>query len=159
MIKLLTIDSEHESARKLGYSTLLYCDETAECFDNNVVIRWGNGGYIVDKNGKDTDFKNVINRVESIKTNCTKNQALVKMSTVVKTPKIFLKTVPSKEVVVLRETSHSGGYGFQVVIGPKKIYSYQYATKFIRTKIEFRVWFCNGKTMTALRITRKKNKD
>src|ERR1051325_2425403 len=102
MIKLLTIENELRSAQKLDFETFLWEMNPVEKFQEDVIIRWGNGGYCLNKVGHNSDFKNVINSVEAIKLNCNKDKALKKLSEVVDTPKIFTESVPDKQQVVYR---------------------------------------------------------
>ena len=40
-VKILTIESELESVKRLGYpNTTIYLGDYAHKFDNNIVIRW-----------------------------------------------------------------------------------------------------------------------
>jgi hypothetical protein len=153
MIKLLTIDSEYESAERLGFETNTYLHGRTEDYEKDIIIRWGNSGLYCDRNGDCREFKNVINLSESIGKNCEKNFALKTLSKVVKTPQIFEKIIPDGRLAVHRPTSHSGGKGFKVVTGPFNVYHDFYATEWIKADYEIRVFFCGSKTMAAKRVT------
>lgn len=158
-IVLFTIDSEYKSACRLGFDTYYYLyDHKIEDYDNFIVIRWGCGSNAVFKDGKEADFKNVINPVKSIQLNIKKKMALKKISECATTPKIFEKYVPKNKFVVYRPDNHSGGRGFKVNKGPFRIQKYFYATEFINCDREFRVFFCNNKTLMCRRITYNKDK-
>ncbi|MEK6884107.1 MAG: hypothetical protein AABY22_31045, partial [Nanoarchaeota archaeon] len=62
MINILTIDSEFKSAQKLGFETTCSFDKKAEEFDNDIIIRWGNSVLMPSNDGKEKDFKNVLNQ-------------------------------------------------------------------------------------------------
>lgn len=153
MINVLTIDSEKESAERLGLKTLTYFgDKYVESFDNSVNVRWGNSRKILSRSGAEVDFKFVVNPAENIAFNCRKHEALKKLSLIVKTPTLYETEVPAGIVAVVRPIEHSGGSNFQVKTGPFTLNrGHEYATEFIRTSIEYRVWFINGKTLCARR--------
>ncbi len=156
MISILTIGSEFESAQRLGWPTSIYHKEYLSNYKaDEIVIRWGNSSPLYDKDGNGLDFPNVVNPASAIAFNCEKNLALEAISKVVLTPTQYKEKVPSGIQAVVRGTSHSGGKGFNVMKGPVKIADWQYATKFIRTKTEYRVWFCGDKTLCAKRVTKK----
>lgn len=158
MIKVITIESERKSAEKLGWPTYSSPHFYVDDCENDVIIRWGYGAELYNRQMKLQEFTNVINPSKAIALNCDKNKALQKLASVVNTPKIYLKKVPKGKLVVYRSTSHTGGNGFNVQRGPIKIEMGRYATEFINTKTEFRVWFANGKTMMARRYTTNKEK-
>jgi hypothetical protein len=156
MINILTIDSEYDSACRLGFKTTTYINKHAEDFDNEINIRWGNSHLLLDKENKEVDFKNVINPGLIISANCRKHEALKKMSAVVHTPKMFEEAVPDGLLVVVRPVEHAGGSGFSVKNGPLTLEKgHEYATQYIKTKTEYRVWFINGKTLCAKRVCSK----
>lgn len=150
---VLTIDSEYNSAVRLGFPTYKYIPSYDENFKDSLVIRWGNSTTPYDKSGKNIEYKNVINPSKAIYLNCHKNKALETLSSVVLTPKIFKNQVPKGKLAVYRNQEHSSGKSFTVQKGPFKIDEYRYATEFIKTDKEFRVFFCNNKTMMCRRVT------
>lgn len=155
---VFTIDSELASAQKLGYETCCYIDDYVNAYDNDVIIRWGNSSKVYDSTGSYREFRNIINPSSAICLNCTKPVALRKMSRVVNTPAIYKVRVPKNKLVVLRPTTHTGGNGFKVVKGPLELrIGREYATDFIPTKTEFRVWFIGNKTLCAKRVAGKYN--
>lgn len=161
MIKVLTIDSECNSAQKLGFETYVYNYDRIEKYDNDIVIRWGNSSSFYDKDGKIKEFKNVLNKGENIRLNCEKNKSLKKISEVVKTPKIYYGNVPKNKLVVYRNVWHSNGDGFKVEKGPFKIKTKHYATQWIKTNKEYRVWYCKnngGQFIMARRVTYNKQR-
>ena len=161
MIKLLTIDSERNSAQKLGFETYIYNYDRIEKFDNDIMIRWGNSSLFYDKDGKVKEFKNVLNKGKNIRLNCEKNKSLKKISEVVRTPKIYYGTVPKNKLAVYRSIWHSSGNGFKVNKGPFKIDKEHYATQWIKTNKEFRVWYCKnngGQFLMARRVTYNKQR-
>lgn len=154
-IKVYTIGSELDSARRLGFDTTTCIWDRTEEFDSNIVIRWGNSGRHYNKNDYLSEFKNVINNWKSISLNCRKQLALKKLSTVVNTPKIFEKEVPKGVLAVVRPTAHSSGAGFSVRTGPLNLNRDVYATQFIKTDKEFRTWFCGDQVIGAKRVPLK----
>ncbi len=146
-MKILTIDPERESALKLGYDTFVYNEDIGEK-SQDVVIRWGNG-FCPGK-----DFANVVNKASAIHLNVRKQEALKAMSKVVHTPTIWLKSVPKGVKAVLRPFEHSSGQHFQIVDGPHPVDHGWYATRYIQTKQEYRVWFAWDRTLCALRTSR-----
>lgn len=154
-VKLLTCKAEVESARNLGFDTSnraadLYADD----FKDKVVIRWGNSrlSYNNSTSLRPTEFKNVINRADAIYLNCTKPKARRLMAQVVNTPKEFRTTVPAGVTVVLRPLEHSAGSDFFIKKGPYAVPSGWYATEFLKTNEEYRVWFCGDATFWAKRV-------
>ncbi len=153
-IKLLTISTEHDSALKLGFPTYESIGGYTREHNNTIVIRWGNSGSLnaSSDTSRLADFKKVINPARAIALNCDKAKALKKLSLFVTTPRIFEKEVPEGVKCVVRPHTHTGGHGFRIKTGPLKVPQYYYATEFISTNTEFRVWFANGKTIFAKRV-------
>lgn len=155
-IRVFTCESERASAQKLGFETSVGGYFFTDDFSDSICIRWGMGSELSSKKtGKASEFKQVINPAKAIQLNVKKNEALAAMSKVVNTPKVF-KKVPRGKVVVYRPTSHSGGKGFQVVTGPFDVQEGYYATEYLKTDNEYRVFFCGGKTMCAKRVPNKR---
>ena len=154
-IKILTIDSELESAKNIGYDTTTYAGDFADKYDNTIMIRWGNSRPAFSSSGsRDLEFKHVINKHESIRLNCSKPSASKLLSQVVNTPTIWEKKVPAGVLAVVRPNEHSAGFGFSVQEGPFNVPFGHYATRYLDvTKVgaEYRVWFCGNKTMCARR--------
>jgi hypothetical protein len=159
-IKILTINSEHVSATRLGYPTHTYLGDYAYKFDNDVVVRWGNSSYVYSRDGRrNVDFKNVINPADRIKLNCRKSDATKLLAQVVNVPTLYEKSVPKGTLAVVRPHEHAAGIGFSVVEGPHKIQPGTYGTRFLKTDAEYRVWFCGDKTMCGRRVKLKVNED
>jgi len=152
---VLTIESERESASKLGFETYTYVGERASKFDNNVVIRWGNSCWVFDNDEcKQVDFKNVLNPAPNIRINCQKARATKLMAQVVNVPTLWEKSVPAGVLAVVRPHEHSSGHGFSVKKGPFNIEPGTYATRYLdvtKEGAEYRVWFCGNKTMAGKR--------
>lgn len=156
---ILTCHSEFESAKKLGYKeTFEYLPGYVEDYNNSLIIRWGNGVGYHTKCGAPMEFPNVITNYKDIELNCAKNKASKKLSEVVLTPKLWTDTVPKNKWAVFRPTSHAGGKDFQVKKGPFKIDGSHYATEFIKSDKEIRVWYCNGRTICARRVTKNQKR-
>ncbi len=159
MIKLLTIQSELKSAKNLEFETFTYVgDKYIEDFDKDIIVRWGSSYLGYDKNGNYKDYKNVINTSKAINFNCRKNEALEAMSRVVNTPKIYKHEVPANQLAVYRPTEHSSGKGFSVKKGPFLVKDYYYATEWIDTEVEYRVWFCGDAMLWAQRTSVNKKR-
>jgi len=158
-IIVLTTGSEEKSARRLGYPTYTYLPYGQNLKDK-VIIRWGNGFLNAPIENiifsETDDFDNVINRQKSIELNVDKPKALQTISKAVLTPKIYLTAVPNKKIVVFRPKTHSSGQGFQLLKGPFNIVSESYATEYIKTEKEIRVFVCGNKTLTCSREKAKK---
>ena len=157
-IIVLTIDSEFESASKLGYKTYgnyHTLGNFASKFDNKIVIRWGNSRHSYDGTGsKAVEFKQVLNPAEAIRLNCQKAKATKLMSQVVNVPTLWEKSVPKNVLAVVRPPEHSSGYGFSVKEGPFKVQEGTYASRYLdvtKEGAEYRVWFCGNKTMCGKR--------
>lgn len=158
-IKVLTIPSESKSAQKLGFPMETYDFLSMGSHQDKVIVRWGNSNLTHNRaSNKLEEYPFVLNKSESIVLNCSKQKALEKIATVVTTPKIFQKRVPRKKRAVYRNIFHSAGKDFAVIRGPKKIEENKYATEYIGTKYEFRVFFCGNSVMLCRRVTRNKNK-
>jgi hypothetical protein len=152
-IKVLTIDSEYESACRLGYPTHTHLGDYAYKFDGDVIIRWGNSSWVYTRDGSRTaEFKTVINSAKAIKQNCKKAEATKLMAQVVNVPTLWEKAVPKGALAVVRPMEHSAGSGFSVQEGPFKVERGTYATRFLKTDAEYRVWFCGDRTMCGRRV-------
>lgn len=157
-IKVVTIDSERDSVGRLGYAVeprLQYGQE----YDNDIVIRWGNSTlpYYSPNRSTAREFKRVLNSSESIRGNLKKQDSLKIMQEFVKIPKLWCygERVPSNITVAYRPVKHSGGSDFRVITGPFAVERGFYATEWIATPTEYRVWFCGDRTMYALRSVRR----
>lgn len=159
---LFTIRSEYDSAQKLGFVTKLFPNIPAENFAGDVCIRWGLGGKVLNKNYQEVEFNKVINPGLNISSNCNKLQALITLSKAVNTPKLYQTKVPKGKLVVRRPINHTGGDGFSVQTGPITLLKdREYATQFIKTDKEFRVYYCangGGKFMMCRRVTFSKRR-
>ena len=152
-IKVFTIESECESARRLGYPTHTWLGDYANQYNNDIIIRWGNSSILyTDGGGRHAEFKHVINPAECIKQNCRKNEATKLLAQVVNVPTLYEKSVPKGVLAVIRPTEHAAGNGFSVQKGPLKIERGTYGTRFLKTDAEYRVWFCGDKTMCGRRV-------
>lgn len=158
---VIVLTPDHEStARRIGYPISTYLPYNTD-LKKTVVIRWGNG--FQDAPIKDPifseyeDFENVLNKQKSIELNVNKPEALKVLSRVVNTPKAYFDAVPSRKTVVYRPTSHAKGSGFSLKAGPFLIQKGYYATEFIKTKKEVRVFVCGNRTMTCSREKGKKS--
>ncbi len=154
-----TISSEFKSAQNLGFKTFKGLPEYPDFYDKDVIIRWGNSDLNYNSQDKRVEYKNTINTSEAIARNCkNKRESLELYSTVVNTPKIYKKNikVPAGQRVVYRPTNHTGGEGFSIKEGPFIVEPYFYATQFIDTDNEMRVWVCgdgnNYRVLTAKRV-------
>lgn len=162
-IILFTIQSELDSAKKLGFETRLYPHGTpVENFNDDLCIRWGMGSQINSKNWEKSEFKRVLNPADSITQNCNKAEALTILSKAVNTPKLYLSRVPKGKLVVRRPMHHSAGNGFSVQRGFIQLHKgEEYATQYIKTDKEFRVYYCangGGKFMLCRRVTYNKKR-
>ena len=162
-IIVLTIDSELESARKLGYKTTTYLGDYAHQFDDKIIIRWGNSRWLNDTTGRrQADVKNVVNPAKSIRRNCEKANSKKLMSQVVNVPTLWEKFVPADIMAVVRPLEHSSGRGFSVQKGPFQVQDGTYATRYLdvtKEGAEYRVWFCGNKTMGGKRYKMDCNPD
>ena len=162
-ILVLTINSEFESASKLGYKTSTFPGDYAHKFDNKIVIRWGNSRWLYDAAGiKQADFKNVLNPATAIRRNCEKAKATKLMSLVVNVPTLWEKSVPKDVLAVVRPHEHSSGHGFSVKKGPFNVEPGTYAARYLdvtKEGAEYRVWFCGNKTMCGRRHKMQCNPD
>ncbi len=162
MITVYTINSELESAKKLGFETTTCLYGSTDSFNDRLIIRWGNSYLNNDsKTIKPTEFKNILNFSKNIALNCKKNIALKKLSEVVKTPEIYDKEVPKNRFAVYRPIWHSNGKDFNVKKGPFKIELDYYATRFIKTNKEYRVFYCSnngGQFLMCRRVTYRKDR-
>lgn len=159
----LTIQSEEKSVARLGFEYKNYDYRSIEQFrkDNpkTIVVRFGNSYLPANKAFKQEEYDYVLNTSKAIILNCSKHLALKALSKVVNTPKLYEGAVKGRALVVIRPHAHSAGAGFRVARGPLKLNSYEYAINYIKSKTELRVWFVNGKTMTAKRVSTKHAKD
>ncbi len=160
MIHILTVDGEYESALRLGYdSTITEHSGDLKEYLKDVVVRWGNSSPIFTKIADKTqpaEFPRVINPAMAIRLNVDKCAALKILSKVVDTPKVWEqgKKVPPGVEAVHRVIHHHGGEGFNVQTGPFVVGKGFYATRWIPSTIEYRVWFCGENTMCGIRTKR-----
>lgn len=158
--KLLTIESEYESACRLGFETKTYLGDYAYKYDNDVVIRWGNSRHAFSRDGRrNTEFKRVLNPAKAIRQNCKKAEATKLLAQVVNVPTLYEKSVPKGVLAVVRPHEHAAGVGFAVKEGPFKIEEGTYGARYLKTDAEYRVWFCGDKTMCGRRVKMKINED
>lgn len=161
MIHILTIDNEYESALRLGYPNTIVEADYVDEYANAVVVRWGNGlpsfAKPEDNETVVSEFPQVINPRAAICRNVQKDQALKLLSQVVYTPRMWEQEieVPVNETVVHRVVRHHGGYGFNVQTGPFIVDLGCYATQWIPSNTEYRVWFCGTDTMCGIRSVRR----
>jgi len=162
-IKVLTINSERDSASLLGYKTETYYGDFVHKSDNDVVIRWGNSRGVYDPTAiHKIDFKHVVNPAKNIRSNCEKAKATKLLSQVVNVPTLWEKSVPAGVLAVVRPFEHSAGRGFSVKKGPFKLEEGTYATRYLDvTKVgaEYRVWFCGNRTMVGKRVKMQCNEE
>jgi len=163
-IRVFTIDSEIESATRLGFSTSSYLEDYVEKYDSDVVIRWGNSRWMSSRTsqGRYVDFKNVINPAKIIRQNCCKAEATKLMAQVVNVPTLWEKKVPTGVLAVVRPHEHSAGSGFSVQKGPFDVQKGTYATRYLdvtKEGGEYRVWFCGNRTMAGRRVKMSCNEE
>ena len=103
-IKVLTIESELESATRLGFPTSTYMGDYVDKYDKDIVIRWGNSKFVPNRaTGKrESEFKNVVNQAKIIRQNCCKAIATKLMAQVVNVPTLWEKKVPAGVLAVVR---------------------------------------------------------
>lgn len=160
---IYAFQSDLEKVRRIGFPTTTYAQLRTYDYANDVVVRWGKSNAPVNGAGaKVRDFLHVLNPAGAIRLNVQKAKALSLLSEVVRTPRIWTKAVPKRKLAVVRPLTHSQGRDFTVVRGPRRIPRGHYATEFIRTDFEVRVWVCRtgpttGHTMCARRVKMKKD--
>jgi predicted ATP-grasp superfamily ATP-dependent carboligase len=153
MLKLLTIGSELESARRLGLPSYIGNPENyVEDEKNNIIIRWGNSHLGQNKQGSREEFTNVLNQASAIRSNCDKLKTKEKLKKIVSVPKTFLKIIPEGVTAVVRPIEHSSGKEFKIVKGYHLLREGEYGSQYIRTNKEVRVWFCGKSTLMARRV-------
>jgi hypothetical protein len=152
MIKIVTINSELKSAKTMGFLTFTEDFKSVNEFDNDVVVRWGNSWTFHNNDGEVQEFKNLINKSSAIRANCVKHTALKTLGSVVKVPQIFTSIVPEGKTAVIRPFEHTAGSNFKVVKGPYRIQRGEYATEFLKTSLEYRVWFAGDMAIAATRV-------
>ena len=159
-VKIITIDSERESAGRLGFDILTKAGDYAHKLDDHIVVRWGNSTWAYSKDGhQQCDYKNIVNPAQAIRNNVEKCEALKKLARVVFVPAIYEKKVPSGVLAVIRPFEHAAGSGFNVVEGPYEVPRGTYGTRFLKTPTEYRVWFCGDQTMCGRRVKMKINEE
>ena len=161
MIRILTYAGSH-SVKNLGFSTSTWLNGSVEDYRNDVVIRWGNAGMTHTRSSHSSDFRNVLNPVRAVSLNMNKIKAHDVLAGVVKVPRMFRKCTPEFGLFVVRPCVHEGGSGFKVVEargnGIVLQQGYQYATEFLRTDAEYRVWFAGDRTLRARRARTEEQK-
>jgi glutathione synthase/RimK-type ligase-like ATP-grasp enzyme len=153
MIRILPYSRSH-TVKQLGYSTSAHLDGRVGDYDRDVIIRWGNHTTFYNRFGQAREFRNVLNPAKAITLNINKIAAHKVLSEAVRTPKLFTRQTPARGTFVVRPYSHQGGSGFRVVEAkgqPINLGNYEYATEFLRTATEFRVWFVGDRTIRARR--------
>jgi hypothetical protein len=158
-VKIITIDSEKESAERLGFDTITRGGDYAHKLDNHIVVRWGNSVWAFTREGKHCEYKNIVNPAQAIRNNVMKRDALKKLAQVVMVPAIYEKKVPTGVLAVIRPMEHAAGNGFNVVEGPYDVQRGTYGTRFLQTPTEYRVWFCGNQTMCGRRVKMRINEE
>lgn len=146
-IIVLAIQKDFQSARKLGFNTVTKLEGHVEDYGDAVIVRYGNSYLLRDMLGNIRDYQNTVNSAKSIRDNCrNKDFTLKRISKIVNTPKIWTcnEGVPRGIHVVYRPTHHTQGEHFRVVEGGFTVQPGFYATQWIQTEKEFRVWFVNN---------------
>lgn len=143
-------DGSDSSAKKLGFPYGGHPPGYLEEHRNEVIVRWGNSRQIGSRIGLE-DYPFVLNPRTSIYHNCDKLAATSKLAEVVGTPRLYRHRIPPGVTAVVRPIEHEQGVGFTIVKGPYDIPSGHYATEFIKTDMECRVWFCGTKAMVGKR--------
>lgn len=154
---VLTCQSEAESAKRLGFTTHTYLYNDIDKLDHDVVIRWGHGVRYRDQMDVMREFKHVINRANDIRLNCNKYLSSKKLARVVPTPKVWINP-PKRKLVVYRPMAHSGGKDFSVKMTPIEQKEGYYATEFVNSDREVRVWYCGNRLLYARRVTKNKTR-
>ena len=154
MLHLYTVDVQGTRLYRLRYPATQMMHELPRDDAAHVVVRWGNSRLKMDPHtGRPMDdFTHVINPSAAIKLNCKKHEALGALAEVVRTPRMYKRIVPRRSLVVVRPFAHEAGEGFRVLRGPFRIDPNHYATEFIHTEVEYRVWFCGDRTLCAQRV-------
>ena len=153
MIKVLTINSEAKSAKRLGLPTTIGSfEKRVELLADDIVIRWGNSTQHYNASNYRADFYQVVNPAAAIRANCDKFNSTLALSRVVDTPRLFHDLVPNGITAVVRPIEHSAGKDFKVKVGEYELRNGEYATEFIKTDTEVRVWFCGNATLCAKRV-------
>ena len=153
MIRILPYNRGH-TVKQLGYSTSAWLEGKVGDYDNDVIIRWGNHSTFHNRLGLAREFRNVLNPAKAITLNINKVEAHKVLSQAVRTPKLYTRQTPAYGLFVVRPYSHQGGSGFKVVEAkgkPIDLGGWSYATEFLRTDREFRVWFVGDRTIRARR--------
>lgn len=154
MLHLYTVDVQGTRLYRLRYPATQRLAELPANDAAHVVVRWGNsrlkGGPALGV--PPAEFTHVINPSAAIQLNCQKHLALEAMAEVVRTPRMYKRVVPRRTLVVVRPYAHEAGEGFSVQRGPIRIAPNHYATEFVHSKTEYRVWFCGDRTLCAQRV-------
>lgn len=153
-MKILTSENELESATKLGFNTYLSTDSFWRYNTplREPIVRWGCSKLI-----KDEEFQTVANPASAIKLNCDKPLARRTLGEVVKVPVNFDAEIPANTVAVLRRRNHSAGSDFHLVQGPAIVPVDHYASEYIATDAECRVWFADGAVLCGRRVSNSPN--
>lgn len=154
MFTLLIPTAKRESARDMGFPTFRTNEfpNHKKQYRESLVIRWGNSCLFETPDGHTREFKNVANPSAAISLNCDKYRARRTFAKVVNTPEDYRTEVPRNKYAVVRPETHSAGSGFQIVKGPFSVPVWHYASEFIKTDKEYRVWFADGKTFAGQRV-------
>ena len=158
-ILLYSLQNDLEKVSTIGLPTVSSLDGLpARQINNTVVVRWGKS---MIPNGYERDFKYVINPSNAIRLNVQKKRAQeVMIRRGVRTPRLFDKVVPKGVVAVMRPMEHEEGNGYTICRGEMHVPPGHYATEFIKTDTEVRVWFARtGRahmdTLMAYRVPMK----
>lgn len=159
---LYSFQSDVDKLEKLGINLTTRVDMRVADHANDVVIRWGKSILPKDGAGKRREFVHTLNEARCIRLNCRKPVALAKLGEVVRTPRMWTKRMPLRKLAVIRPLTHRGGSDFRIVSGPCRIPKGHYATEYIRTQFEARVWYVRtgpdkGHCMMARRVPMRRN--
>jgi predicted ATP-grasp superfamily ATP-dependent carboligase len=156
-LKLFTISSELESARRLGLPTFTgEIPEYLDFYKGDICIRWGNSRSVFNKRDEKKEFPHVLQTSKAIRANCDKYASKKKLEEAgISVPKTYIGTIPSGIKCVVRPFEHSSGKEFSIKTGPCEIGSEEYGSEYLRSKKEVRIWFVGRSTLMARRCPLK----
>lgn len=140
---IVTIPSEETSAKALGFP--VYLEQPPRAVKDTTLLRWGCGDSAETRS-------DVLNPGPAIALNVRKYSATKEMAKTVNTARVYVGNVPDKIEVIIRPFAHTGGAGYRPRKGPCEVEEGCYAVEAIKTKNEYRVWFCPTDTMMAKRV-------
>lgn len=142
MSRILARPRTIKSARLIGYPA--YQDSITDLLPGESVIIWGNS------DARPIEGHPMLNSNSRICTNKLRMHQTFQAGEV-PSPTLYERDIPDGVEAVIRPLEHQGGSGFMRGRGPLRVPSGHYATEFLESELEYRVFFFNEEKFNVCR--------